>query len=268
MAKIKDSFFGGAEKRAGKQLAGGYRASGAEFKKQGEEIRKLFEPYVQPGRDAFQKTAALSGALGAEQEQQAINQFIESPGQAFLRQRAERALLRNQAAIGGLGGGNVRQALQEQAIGLAAQQQQQRLANLGAISDVGMGALTQQAQSRQFQTGGVSQGLIGAAQAKSDATVAQAAAFRSGVSQLAQMGGAFAGSDERIKKDLEKIGESESGINIYKFKYKLGDDKPYQGVIAQEILEKHPDAVKQNENGFYSVDYSKIDVEFKELNNG
>lgn len=267
MSKLTKSFFGGAEKDAGKQLAAGYRASGAEYKKQGEEIRKLFEPYVQPGREAFQQTAALSGALGPEQEQQAINQFMESPGQAFLRQRAERALLRNQAAIGGLGGGNVRQALQEQAIGIAAQQQQQRLANLGAISDVGMGALTQQAQSRQFQTGGVSQGLIGAAQAKSAGTIGQAAGFRSGVGQLVQGVGAIF-SDKRLKESLEKTGESKSGLNIYKFKYKDGDNKFYQGVIAQEILKKHPEAVKQDENGFYSVDYDKIDVEFKELNNG
>jgi len=72
-------------------------------------------------RSAELQLAAFSGAQGPAAQAQAFQGFQDSPGQAFLRQQAEQSLLRNQAAIGGLGGGNVRRALQEQAIGLASQ---------------------------------------------------------------------------------------------------------------------------------------------------
>jgi hypothetical protein len=83
---------------------------------------------------AAQRQAALSGALGPEEQQRAIDEFIESPGQQFLRDEQEQALLRNTAAIGGLGGGRVRSALQEQALGRAAGLQQQTFANLGEVA--------------------------------------------------------------------------------------------------------------------------------------
>lgn len=116
------------------------------------------EQFASTGEAALQKEAALSGALGAEAQQAAINEFTESPGQAFLRQRQEQALLRNQAAIGGLGGGNVRTALQEQAFGIAAQQQQQQIENLRALSQQGLVAAGQQGGFRQ--QGGIAGGQI------------------------------------------------------------------------------------------------------------
>jgi hypothetical protein len=268
MGKVKDAFLGGAEKKAGKQIAGGFQASSAEFKKQGEEIRKSFDPFAKAGLSAFQQIAGLTGALGVEAEEEQLRaqeRFAQSPGQRFLRDRQEKSLLRNAAAIGGLGGGNVRTALQEQAAGIAAQQRGQRLAELGFVSDVGQSALSQQAQSRQFQTGGVSQGLIGAAQARASGTLGEAAGIRQTVTQGAQAAGSFM-SDERLKTDIKTIGVSQSGINIYEFKY-IDDEEEtvYQGVIAQELLDTHPKAVVLDDNGMYSVRYSLIDVDFKKV---
>jgi len=68
-------------------------------------------------------------------------------------------------------------------------------------------------------------------------------------------------SDIRLKTDIEPIGKSSSGVNVYSFKYK-GDDKTYQGVMAQEV----PWASSIAENGYLQVDYSKVDVKFKRLN--
>lgn len=93
-----------------------------------------YQPYSEAGRAAIEREAALSGAYGPEAQQQAINAFIESPGQKYLREQQEKALLRNQAAIGGLGGANVRTALQEQAMGIASTQQQQYLENLRSLA--------------------------------------------------------------------------------------------------------------------------------------
>jgi hypothetical protein len=68
-------------------------------------------------------------------------------------------------------------------------------------------------------------------------------------------------SDIRLKDDIKLIGQSPSGINIYSFRYK-GDDTRYQGVLAHQV----PHASIVNDKGYLMVDYSKIDVNFKELN--
>ena len=67
-------------------------------------------------------------------------------------------------------------------------------------------------------------------------------------------------SDIRLKKDIELKGKSPEGVNVYSFKYK-GNDETYQGVMAQEV----PWASIKGDDGYYLVDYSKVDVEFKEL---
>ena len=67
-------------------------------------------------------------------------------------------------------------------------------------------------------------------------------------------------SDIRLKTDIELTGQSPSGVNIYSFKYK-GDDKTYEGVMAQEV----PWASIKGDDGYYLVDYSKVDVAFKRL---
>ena len=68
-------------------------------------------------------------------------------------------------------------------------------------------------------------------------------------------------SDARLKEDIQLIGKSPAGINIYSFKYKYTDGT-YEGVMAQEV----PWAREMTDTGYYMVDYSKVDVEFRRLN--
>ena len=68
-------------------------------------------------------------------------------------------------------------------------------------------------------------------------------------------------SDERLKEDIRFVGRSPSGINIYEFKYKHTSGT-WQGVMAQEV----PWARTMTDTGYYMVDYSKVDVEFRRLN--
>ena len=73
-------------------------------------------------------------------------------------------------------------------------------------------------------------------------------------------------SDIRLKNSIKKIGVSKLGINIYEFKYIWDATKTYVGVMAQELLgTKFNDAAILGDNGYYSVDYSMLDVEFKEI---
>ena len=69
-------------------------------------------------------------------------------------------------------------------------------------------------------------------------------------------------SDVRLKENITKVGNSPSGINIYEWNY-IGKSQKYRGVMAQEILESHPDAVTMCPNGFLGVYYGKIDVKME-----
>ena len=66
-------------------------------------------------------------------------------------------------------------------------------------------------------------------------------------------------SDIRLKENIIKVGNSPSGINIYEWNY-IGKPQRYRGVMAQEILERHPEAVALQPDGYMSVYYGKIDV--------
>ena len=75
--------------------------------------------------------------------------------------------------------------------------------------------------------------------------------------------GGFGGSDRRLKKNISKISESPSGLNIYSFEFK--DSKYgkglFQGVMSDEIPQ---DAVVKVD-GYDHVNYNKLDVEFKQI---
>jgi hypothetical protein len=75
----------------------------------------------------------------------------------------------------------------------------------------------------------------------------------------ATVGSAFI-SDIRFKENIEKVGTSSSGTNVYRWNY-IGSPQRYQGVIAQEVPWACVD-----KDGIKYVDYSKVDVDFQEVN--
>ena len=85
--------------------------------------------------------------------------------------------------------------------------------------------------------------------------------------QIALQGIAFQGnnySDRRLKNNINLIGTSDSGINIYTFEYK---DCRYgcglfEGVMSDEVP---AEAVSVDSEGYDMVNYDLIDVEFKQI---
>lgn len=64
-------------------------------------------------------------------------------------------------------------------------------------------------------------------------------------------------SDRRAKTDIKRIGQTDSGVPIYKFRYKTGG--PVQiGYMAQDLLETHPHAVVMGPDGHYRVNYEEV----------
>lgn len=168
---------GKASKRAGDVQAQASREGIAEQRRQFDITQQQFEPFRQAGLGALSQQQAMLGLSGQEAQQQAYAGLQESPGQQFLRSRAERSLLRNQAAIGGLGGGNIRTALQQQGVGFAQQDIQNQFNRLGTLTGAGQAATTNVAQAGgqvasniaglQQQAGAAqASGILGAQQAQ------------------------------------------------------------------------------------------------------
>ena len=73
-------------------------------------------------------------------------------------------------------------------------------------------------------------------------------------------------SDKNLKKNIQLVGTSKSGIKIYQFEYinpKKHGKGVYLGTIAQDLMNtKWENAVMKNKNNELCIDYSKIDVKF------
>ena len=71
-------------------------------------------------------------------------------------------------------------------------------------------------------------------------------------------------SDRRLKKNIQLIGESPSGLNIYSFEYKYPQfgEGLYQGVMSDDIPQE---AVIKHFDGYDRVNYNMLDVEFKQI---
>jgi hypothetical protein len=169
-----------------------------------------------------------------------------------------------------IGQGGVNAANLMSGAGQALGGQQMSLAQLLANLSIGQGS----------QLAGL-QGQIGQAQA--GGTIGRAAALRGGAGSLAggiqaglgaSAGGAGLGSsilsglgsflsDDRLKKDIKKIGE-QNGFNVYEWAWNglLGLSGKARGVLASDVILKMPEAIEQDESGYNKVNYSMIGVNY------
>ena len=81
------------------------------------------------------------------------------------------------------------------------------------------------------------------------------------VSTALSIASLFAGSDIRMKEDIEQVGVSPDGHKIYEFNY-IGKPTRYRGVMAQEVAKIDPMAVGIRD-GYLAVNYGKIDVDME-----
>lgn len=169
------------------------RAAAAESGRQFDVTQQQLAPFREAGVGALSQQQAMLGLSGQEAQQQAYAQLQESPAQQFLRARQERALLRNQAAIGGLGGGNIRTALQEQATGFAQQDIQNQFNRLASLTGGGQTAATNVANLGQQTAGQIGAYGMQAAEAQASGILGAAQAQSQLVGNLAQAAGMYYG---------------------------------------------------------------------------
>ena len=155
-------------------------------------ITGQLDPFRQAGLGALGQQQALLGLGGEEQQQAAFAAFGNSPGQKFLRDRQEKALLRNSAAIGGLGGGNVRTALQQQAAGFAQQDFNNQFGRLGQLSGQGLQATTSGGQFGAGAAANIANLRVGQGEARASGILAKEQASAAKTEGIANVLGIFA----------------------------------------------------------------------------
>jgi hypothetical protein len=76
-------------------------------------------------------------------------------------------------------------------------------------------------------------------------------------------GGRGRRSDIRLKHDVVLIGYLNDGLGLYRFSYN-GSNRPYVGVIAQEVVNVMPQAVTQDRSGYLRVNYKMLGLKFQD----
>ena len=256
-----------------------YQREALEYLKQSDRIPQAFR------EDAIKRLGGMFGVEGFDSEgeplavgdplatqAERIKLAQESPlyGAILGGQKAgEESILRNASATGGLRSGNVQNALydyntqlQNKALVDSYNQQiyeenrmLQGLGSLAQLPSLTTGIANQTSQIGQT----LSQGQIGAQQSSNAADQAMIGNLLG----LGAIGAAFTGSDERLKKDIEKIGVK-NGHNWYRWTWndianRIGYKGTTEGVIAQEVQKTNPDAVV-TVNGYLHVNYEALGV--------
>lgn len=194
---IQDVTGAEAGEKAASQAAG-VQEQGARTAEQGinrrfDVTQESLRPFQEAGVSALEQQQALLGLSGQEAQQTAFSGLQDSPGQQFLRKRAQRNLVRNASAIGGLGGGNVRSALVEQGAGFAAQDLQNQFGRLGQIAGQGQAATTNIGQFGAQAANQAGQAAIAGSQARASGILGGQQARSQATGQVLGLGGLLLG---------------------------------------------------------------------------
>ena len=132
------------------------------------------------------------------------------------------------------------------------------------------GMNTYMAPGNQYQAG-----LANAGQTYGNMANMQNQAFMQGQANEAGMFGSLVGagatyaaslSDRRLKDGIEYVGTDDvTGLNLYEFNYISDPDTRYIGVMADEVMEYNPDAVIEQDDGYFAVDYGMLGLEMVEV---
>ena len=172
--------------------------------------------------------------------QQALQTAQQQQGVGLAAQQADLQRLGQAGAqFGQLGSGAQAAGLAGAQAQLAAGQTEQQ------TSQAGLQALYNQFQQQQAYPFQIAQFL-------SNIATGTGALSGNTTSGTTQGGGGFF-SDERLKENIEQVGKTNDGQNIYRYNYK-GDPRSQIGLIAQEVAQDHPEAVGQKD-GYLTVDY-------------
>ena len=270
----------------------------AEQRRQFDAVQQLMAPYVQSGTTALSRYNALTGLSGEEAQQTLIDQITSGAEYGSLVRQGEEAILQSASATGGLRGGNTQSALARFRPEILSSLIRDEYSRLGGMVSMGQNAAAglgnagmQTGQNISNQYGQIGQAQAGAALARGQATanmwgnIAGSVGLTAGLGGFGGVpgtptpsagplhtgpmvgggmlggGGNIAPSDIRLKTDIVPAGER-NGHAWYTYRYVWDDVGTVRGgVMAQEVMATHPEAVITHPLGFLMVDYSKLGLE-------
>lgn len=221
-------------------------------------------------QEAYMQRLAPQLQMGREQlAQDLANKGIDIGSKAYENAMRMQAQRENDLLLGattqgfGVGQQARQSALQEQAY--------LRNEPLNTLSAVRTGAQVQGPQfvnsAQQATTAGPD--ILGAAQMGYNAQMGDFNAKQAAQANLNQglfsLGGAALMSDIRAKENIKAIGVMDNGLTLYSFEYidevkshPLAGDGIHVGVMAQEVEQVFPYAVKTLDDGYKVVDYGLL----------
>jgi len=254
--------------------------------KQYNDSKWLMQPWYKTGTEAKDRLAEATG-IGVDTGRKQFGELTKSfnpdslssdPGYKFRLAEGEKSINRAMASRGKYTSPEATKALNQYGQNLASGEFTNaynrynldrtnlfnRLAGLAGYGQTAYTGLANAGQNYANQVTGLNTGLANAQVASQQARNSNRnSMFNTLVGGAAKLGGAYILSDSRLKTNIKKVGEKD-GVNIYKFNYK-GKDGLYEGVMAQEVEKVYPNAVHRDSDGYLSVDYSKLPVDFKEI---
>lgn len=135
---------GGSQKKAINQATAAqvdaYNKGIAEQRRQYDQTRQDFAPYVGAGTAALPKIMDLLGLNGPDKAQAAIDALKQSPVFTSLYDTGKEAVLQNASATGGIRGGNTEGALANFGANTLSSVLTDQLSRLGGLAGLGEGA--------------------------------------------------------------------------------------------------------------------------------
>lgn len=178
---------------------------------------------------------------------------------------ASRNVMNVQAAQGKAGSGGTQLAINQALAPIYMQRenqifnqrfntQNQRFNQFSSLVGTAQNAAAGQGAATQAATGNISdlygQGANALAAGQIAGANAQAQGTQNTVAALGALASLFSFSDERMKDDMELVGQDENGMNVYRFRYK---SPIFEGYSAQEVAKVDPQNVMLDQSGMLKV---------------
>ncbi len=71
-------------------------------------------------------------------------------------------------------------------------------------------------------------------------------------------------SDRRLKTDATWVGLTADSIPVWRYRYKF-TPQVFEGVMAQDVAMRRPDALVMRSNGLMAVNYARLGHEMRQV---
>jgi len=251
-------------KKAGiNEIEKGYGAGRDEREGYYRDGRDMLDPYIDRGNRAGDKYGDALGINGRDAQQGYYDNFMTDPGYDDALNAGLDAAGKNAGARGMSFSGRALKELGTFGQRFRMEAHDKRLSQLSGLNTLGAQTAATGAGFANATGKDLNDSWMNEAGNKANLHFQAGAAkanTRFGLGDLAGViaagAKAYAASDIRLKRDIERLGELPSGLPVYRFRY-LWSDAEHVGVMAQEAQQLFPDAVATI-GGFLHVDYSAI----------